>query len=183
MGTSIETRTFTIQNSDKKITIKCEKRGYADAILGRFINGTITEAEAQKLQQAAASAHGKDATVIEACEIDNKLCQEAAQNGYYEYYDLIEQEGFLKARVRETGLLFPDPDGKDIKKDFGLKNNVLFTNNEKLFLERKGIFLDENGPWANFTEFNAGDVLKMPKAEVKLQEKPRGFLSRFFNQN
>ena len=179
MANDITTVTFKIQSSNKTFTVNCENKGYTDAILGRFINGEITEAEADKLRKAAAG-NGKDKGVIEACEIENDFCRNAAERGYYEKYDIINNGNDVKVRVKKTGAFYPDPEGKDIKSDFGLAPGVLFSDNEDLFKERKDFLADETSPWADFTEFNAGDILEMRKNEIHLQEKPRGFWGRFF---
>jgi hypothetical protein len=178
MSLNIETKTYKIKDTNKSFTVNCERSGYADAILGRFINGTITEAEAEKLRKAAASNSGKNSNLIEACEIGDNFLQEAAEKGFYEYYDIIRDGSKIKARIRETGFFYPDPNGKSIRLDFGLAPGKLYENNEKLFHKRQSIFAEDKSPWASSTEFDPGDVLEMPASDVKLREEPTGYWTR-----
>ena len=172
----VEALSLKIQGTNQTYTVNCEHRGYASAVLGRLINGEVTQAEVEKLKQAAASSKGKNANLIEACEIENDLCRTAAERGYYEYYDIAQEDGLLKVRVRETDTLYPDPQGYDIRKDFGLREGQLYDENKALFNSKRPFF---NGTgWANKVEFGANEVVEMPASDVRLQESPRGFWRR-----
>ena len=167
MPEPISTRTFIIKGTNKQITINSEKPGYVDAVLGRFVNGTITEKEARELKKAAAGG-GRNSFLIEACELPNKL-QKPAEYGYYDKYDIIIRDNtanYYTARVRDGYGV--EPRGARVRNDFNLPSGHLFDYNEELFNGKKPF--SHSGNWADNVDFKEGETFDFDIESTKFNE-------------
>ena len=181
---SFESVTFKIidnsgKDTGKTYTCNAENKGFINSVLGAFVtaNGQITQSQAEALKKAA-NGSGKDANVIEKCEVGD-FFQKVAETDYYDYYDIIQKDGNTYIKIKKTGILHPDPKAEDIRDDFNLKSGVLLDNNRDLFEKRYNHDGTRESSY-NHAKFEAGDELKIP-GTPKLDRSASGWFLRLFS--
>lgn len=168
--------------STRKGSIQVENKNLVKCIFPNLSSDTITEAQYKKLQEIA-SRNG-DMGILEVADLEpEEKLEQAKINGYSEYYDisLSDDKKYYVIKVKPTNPLFPDPRIEDIKKDFGLKENVFLDNNSALVSERENRSWDtERNHNFDTDKLKGGDVFKLPVAQTSFTKGPAGFWRRLF---
>ncbi len=170
-----------LKNNYKKATVLVEDETLIKAL---FPNGKVTENELASIQEVARKSG--DMGVLEASDLNptQKLAL-AKVNGYDEYYDIkLSKDGkYYEVTIKETGMFTPDPKACNIKRDFGLKENVLLNNNMNYMIDNAepGSSADGRNTDYDQVKFPAGTVIKLPVDETSFEAGTSGFWRRIFS--
>lgn len=174
--------------TNRTFSVQVENKNFINSIV-TVKNGTITESDVKKIQQAA--GRSGDYGVLENCDLnaDEKL-NLALANKYSKYYDisLSNDKKYFVVTVKETPWYMSNPDLGVIKSDFGIRPNVFVQKgeikygNEELINKRA-----EPGstPDGRNTDYDAakllpGDTINIPVNEIQITGSPAGVLGRLF---
>lgn len=174
-------RTFTLNVTDKS---------YVNSIITVKDNNSITEDDVTKLQQAA--ARNGDFGILEACDLngDEKLNLAMLQN-FSKYYDikLSDDKKYFEVKVKNAGTFIKNPSLGTIKKDFGIRDNVLVTKdrgipygNESVIREagQPGTIGDGSKEGIDYDKavIKVGKTINIPVDEINITDTPCGFWGR-----
>ena len=170
------TLTITKQNGQtQKATINVKDEKFINCVI-TMKDGTITEADFERLQEISRSAG--DAGILEADDLNSTQKLELAElNGYTDFYDIkLSDDGkFYEITVKKKPWYYPDPMIYHIKKDFGLRENVFLNNNRHLVGDHP-----DNREIGNYdlNKINGGTTFKIPVTEASFDRSPNGFWGR-----
>ncbi len=180
-----ENVTLNIVNPDtkqtyKKATVLVDDKAVLKSL---FPTNNITEDDLVKIQEIARQSG--DLGVLESSDLNpsQKLAL-ATVNEYNEYYDIkLSKDGkYYEIKVKEAGVFTKDVTGYGIKRDFGLRENVLLDNNLDYMVDNAepGSTPDGRNTDYDKVKFPAGTVIKLPVGEVNFEAGPSGFWRRLF---
>ena len=169
ISTDQSTRKETIQVSSKEL-IKC--------VFPYFNGEDITSVAYDKL---VAIAKAGDEKVLEESDLSpEQKMKRFYLNGYDDAYEikLSNDRKFYEITVKPTGILYPDPEIYNIKKDFGLKENVFLDNNRNLVGDHPDDSFTHN---YDNNKIKGGTTFKIPVNEAHFSAGPSGFWGRAFS--
>ena len=189
---SVSTITYQVAQNNgatRPYTVMTENPNFINSIITVNENNTISAADQKKLNQFA-SRNG-DYGVVEECDmtIQDKI-NYAKSRGFDKFYDMkLSSDGkYLQVTIKDTSWLTRDPDLGNIKKDFGVKDDVFvngadFPHGNENLLSNKYV---PNNINTNYTDYDAikleaGETINIPVAEVHINNNPRNCFARWFN--
>ncbi len=148
-----------------------------------FPNKNISEEDLIKLQETARKSG--DLGVLESSDLNPEQKLSLAEvNGYNEYYDIkLSNDGkYYEVKVKDAGFFTRDLKAINVKRDFGLKENVLLNNNLNYMIDNAepGSSADGRNTDYDQVKFPAGTVIKLPVEETSFDAGASGFWRRLF---
>ena len=179
MTTKLELNVQQSNGTTRPATILVEEKNLINCIFPNINDKTITEAQLKKLQETGRKSG--DLGIIESADLSpQEKIQQAKINGYNEFYDikLSNDKKYYVITIKPTSMFYPDPRTEDIKKDFGLRENVFLYNNLELVKKREDRTWDSRNHNYDYDKLRGGDTFYIPIEEAHFTNGPAGFWRR-----
>lgn len=179
-----DTVTLNVANGNKTtrqatIIVQDGNKQLINSVINVGKNNTIKLSDFQKLQEVARK--NGDAGILEQCDLGAKQkLKLAMMNGFSEYYDIsLSDDGKLfKVKIKDAGTFVKNPSLATIKKDFGIRDNVLVQKG-KIPYGNEGVIPESTyGDGYDNVEIETGKTINIPVAEINIEGSPRGFWGR-----
>lgn len=175
MTTTVTLQVAKSNNSTQDFTVQVKDKKFLNTIIDTS-KEAITEQEMNYIQDVA--KRGGDAGILEDCDLNpQEKLKLAVINKYDDAYDIkLSSDGkYFEITIKPTSCLYPDPRIEDVKKDFGLRENVFIDNNNNLVGEHP-----DEGIGGNYdnNKLKGGTTFRVPVNEAHFTNGPAGFWRR-----
>lgn len=182
--------TLSVLNNDtqKPFTILTENKDFINSIITVGENNTVKDTDIKLLQQIA--GRNGDLGILEECDLTmQEKINLANYRGFDKFYDikLSNDRKYLQVTIKETTAFNTDPNLRNIKVDFGVRDNVFVGkgyiphgNEEVISKAPKGTGGGNNIDY-DTAKLRPGQTINIPVEEVHFREQARGWWARLIN--
>ena len=178
----------TDNKTQKPFTILTKNKDFINSIITVGENNTISKADKTLLQEIA--GRNGDLGIIEDCDLTmQEKIDLANYRGFDKFYDikLSNDKKYLQVTIKKTAFFNTDPTLYNIKRDFGVRDNVFVGkgyiphgNEEVISNAPKGTGGGSNIDY-DTAKLRPGQTINIPVDEVNFNEQARSWWARLIN--